>query len=288
VDVSPSRVAEVGGQKVQRALPQHGRRTIGAWCFADHFGPTAVTEREGVNVGPHPHMGLHTVTWLVSGELLHRDSLGSEQPIRPGELNLMTAGGGISHSEEATGAFRGELHGIQLWVAQPDATRHGAPAFEHHGSLPGVDLGNGTATVLVGDLDGVTSAARRDSALMGADIELRGGTTVVPVDAAFEHGLVLLAGAVSVEGCELVPGQLGYVGPGPDELAITAAAPARVVLVGGVPFPEPVTMFWNFVGRSRDELAEAGRSWNADDGRFGAVVSPLERIPSPPPWWRQD
>lgn len=288
MDVSSSRAAEVGGQQVRRALPQHRRRTVGAWCFADHFGPTAVTEGGGVNVGPHPHLGLHTVTWLVSGELLHRDSLGSEQLIRPGELNLMTAGGGISHAEEATGSFRGDLHGIQLWVAQPEATRHGEPGFEHHASLPGVDLGNGSATVLVGELDGVASSARRDSDLVGADIELQGGPTVAPLRADFEHALVVLDGAVSVGGEELVPGELGHLEPGADELGLAASGAARVLLIGGVPFPETVTMFWNFVGRSREELAEGARSWNADDGRFGAVASPLERIPSPAPWWRQD
>ena len=288
MEVSSSRAAEVGGQQVRRALPQHRRRTVGAWCFADHFGPTAVTGHEGVNVGPHPHLGLHTVTWLVSGELLHRDSLGSEQLIRPGELNLMTAGGGISHAEEATGSFRGDLHGIQLWVAQPEATRHGEPAFEHHASLPVVDLGTGSATVLVGDLGGVASSARRDSELVGAEIRLHGGTTDVPLQAGFEHALVVLEGTVTVEGEELVPGQLGHLDPGTDELGLAASGPASLLLIGGVPFPEPVTMFWNFVGRSREELAEATRSWNADDGRFGTVASPLERIPSPAPWWRQD
>ena len=288
MEVSSSRAAEVGGQQVRRALPQHRRRTVGAWCFVDHFGPTAVSGHGGVNVGPHPHLGLHTVTWLVSGELLHRDSLGSEQLIRPGELNLMTAGAGISHAEEATGSFRGDLHGIQLWVAQPEATRHGAPAFEHHASLPTVDLGTGSANVLVGDLGGVVSSARRDSELVGAEIRLHGGTTAVPLQAGFEHGLVVLEGAVTVEGEELVPGQLGHLDPGSDEVGLAASGPARLLLIGGVPFPEPVTMFWNFVGRSRVELAEAARSWNADDGRFGTVASPLERIPSPAPWWRQD
>ena len=288
MEVSSSRAAEVGGQQVRRALPQHRRRTVGAWCFADHFGPTAVSGHGGVNVGPHPHLGLHTVTWLVSGELLHRDSLGSEQLIRPGELNLMTAGAGISHAEEATGSFRGDLHGIQLWVAQPEATRQGAPAFEHHASLPTVDLGTGSANVLVGDLGGVVSSARRDSELVGAEIRLHAGTTAVPLQAGFEHGLVVLEGAVTVEGEELVPGRLGHLDPGSDEVGLAASGPARLLLIGGVPFPEPVTMFWNFVGRSRVELAEAARSWNADDGRFGTVASPLERIPSPAPWWRQD
>ena len=256
MDVSSSRAAEVGGQQVRRALPQHRRRTVGAWCFADHFGPTAVTGHEGVNVGPHPHLGLHTVTWLVSGELLHRDSLGSEQLIRPGELNLMTAGGGISHAEEATGSFRGDLHGIQLWVAQPEATRHGEPAFEHHASLPVVDLGTGSATVLVGDLGGVASSARRDSELVGAEIRLHGGTTDVPLQAGFEHALVVLEGTVTVEGEELVPGQLGHLDAGTDELGLAASGPAT-----------PAAHRWGAVPRTGDDVLELRGSQPGGAGR---------------------
>lgn len=152
VEVTASRAATVGDMPVRRALPRRGRRTVGAWCFADHMGPASVTVDKGVDVGPHPHIGLHTVTWLVAGEALHRDSLGTEQVIRPGELNLMTAGSGVTHSEEATGSYAGDLHGIQLWVAQPEATRHGGPAFEHHGDLPQLELSGAVGTVLVGTL----------------------------------------------------------------------------------------------------------------------------------------
>ena len=133
VEVTDSRSAAVGALRVRRALPRRARRTVGAWCFADHIGPDQVTDEEGLDIGPHPHIGLHTVTWLLRGEVLHRDSLGTEQVIRPGQLNLMTAGHGVVHSEESAGAYRGELHGVQLWVAQPSATRDGAPDFEHHG-----------------------------------------------------------------------------------------------------------------------------------------------------------
>jgi quercetin 2,3-dioxygenase len=163
VEVTESHEAVVGRFTVRRALPRRGRRTVGAWCFADHMGPADVTEDSGLDVGPHPHMGLQTVTWLLAGEALHHDSLGSEQVIAPGQLNLMTAGGGVAHAEEATGSYSGQLHGIQLWVAQPEATRHGAAAFEHHAELPRVDLGGAEATVLVGELGGVARPARRDS-----------------------------------------------------------------------------------------------------------------------------
>src|SRR3712207_3756642 len=136
VEVTDSREATVGRFRVRRALPRRGRRTVGAWCFADHMGPADVDEDSGPHVAPHPHIGLQTVTWLTDGEALHRDSLGSEQVIAPGQLNLMTSGGAVAHAEEATGHYRGTLEGIQLWVALPEATRHGAAAFEHHATLP--------------------------------------------------------------------------------------------------------------------------------------------------------
>src|SRR3954451_1852167 len=182
-----SREAEVGAMRVRRALPRRTHRTVGAWCFADHMGPAPVTAEYGLDIGPHPHIGLQTVTWLLAGEALHRDSLGSEQLLRPGQLNLMTAGHGVAHSEEATGTFRGDLHGVQLWVAQPDATRNGPPAFEHHAELPRVEIGAAEATVLVGDFAEVASPARADTALLGLDAVLRPGGTVWPLRADFEH-----------------------------------------------------------------------------------------------------
>src|SRR5690606_19665891 len=162
-EVTPSRAAMVDGQSVRRALPRKGRRTVGSWCFADHIGPSVVDGSPGLGIGPHPHIGLQTVTWLLSGEVLHRDSLGSEQLIRPGQLNLMSAGNGVAHSEESPAGAGGELHGIQLWVAQPERTRHGEPAFEHHASLPQVEQDSALVTVLVGEFGGVASQARRDT-----------------------------------------------------------------------------------------------------------------------------
>lgn len=170
VDVSDSSDEQVGNIRVRRALPRRRRRTVGAWCFADHMGPADVTERSGLDIGAHPHIGLQTVTWLVDGQVLHRDSLGSEQVIAPGQLNLMTAGHGVSHSEEATGHYRGALEGIQLWIAQPGDTRDGEPGFEHHAELPQVQLDRGVATVLVGELAGASRPARRDTPLVGADL----------------------------------------------------------------------------------------------------------------------
>jgi redox-sensitive bicupin YhaK (pirin superfamily) len=285
VEVTPSRESVVGAMPVRRALPRRERRTVGAWCFADHMGPELVTETQGLDIGPHPHTGLHTVTWLVAGEVLHRDSLGSEQVIRPGQLNLMTAGQGVTHSEEATGRYRGQLHGVQLWVAQPEATRHGPAAFEHHGELPRVELDNAVATVLVGSFAGAASPARHDTPLVGVDVALWPGTGAWPLEPAFEHARVVLEGEVLVGDQAVRPGQLGYLGRGREELALTAADPARVLLLGGQPFADPILMWWNFVVRSRDELDRAWRQWEAGEPRFGRLRSPLARIPAPRPFW---
>jgi redox-sensitive bicupin YhaK (pirin superfamily) len=227
------------------------------------------------------------VTWLLAGEVLHHDSLGSEQLIRPGQLNLMTAGRGIAHAEEGTDAGAGRpKHGIQLWVAQPEATRNGEPAFEHHAELPHVELDNGVAAVLVGTLAGTTSPARADTDHVGAELDLRPGTTVVPLRAEHEHALVVLAGAVQVDGEPVVPGHLAYLGVGRGELPVTATEPARVMLLGGTPFESKISMWWNFVARDHDEIDAARAAWQAgDEDRFGDVTSLLARIDAPPvPW----
>jgi quercetin 2,3-dioxygenase len=284
--VSESRSTEVGSLRVRRALPRRGRRTVGAWCFADHFGPANLSEQRRPDIGPHPHMGLQTVTWLLDGELVHRDSIGSEQPIHPGQLNLMTAGHGVAHAEEATSGYRGPVHGVQLWVAQPSATRDGPPAFEHHRELPHVEVGNGTATVLVGELDGSASPARRDTDHVGVDLALRAGDTAVPVVPGFEYALVVTNGAVSVEGQTVTPGHLLYLGVGRDELGLRTAEPSRALLLGGIPFGEQLLMWWNFVARTRDEVDSAYEDWAADSGRFGRVRSRLSRIETSRPPWR--
>lgn len=286
-ELTDSHEARVGDVLVRRALPRRDRRTVGAWCFADHMGPLTVSGTGGVNIGPHPHMGLQTVTWLVAGEVLHRDSLGSEQLIRPGQLNLMTAGNGVSHAEESTGRYTGELHGIQLWVAQPEATRHGDPAFEHHAELPRVEIDSAVATVLVGELAGVVSPARRDTDHLGAELSLRAGRTVVPLRRDHEHALVVLDGSVAVSEGTITPGHLAYLGLGRDELVLDANDPVRVLLLGGVPFESRVLMWWNFVARAREEVDAAVADWQAGAPRFGDPESPLERIPSPVPPWRE-
>jgi hypothetical protein len=283
--VTESREAKVGPLTVRRALPTRGRRTVGAWCFADHMGPLSLSPDQSVDVAPHPHIGLQTVTWLFSGEFLHRDSLGSEQLIRPGQLNLMSSGNGIAHSEENPGQTSGELHGMQLWVAQPSRTRDAASAFEHVAEPPKATLENGTATVLVGEFAGATSTARRDSDLVGVELALHGGETIVGLDPTFEYALIVAEGEVEMASTIVRPGQLAYIATGTDECRFVASSSSRAMLIGGVPFEERLFMWWNFVARTQEEIAEAWQAWATGSERFGKVASPFDRIEvSPPPW----
>lgn len=272
---------------VRRSLPRHGRRTVGAWCFADHFGPQPLSgAHPGMQVGPHPHIGLQTVTWLLEGEVLHTDSLGSEQLVRPGQLNVMTAGGGIAHAEQTPGGSAGRIHGVQLWVAQPEATRHGSPAFEHHPVLPVVELGHGAATLLVGALGDDRSPATAATELLGADLALRPGVSRLPLRTDFEHAVLPLDGPVTVDGTPLAVGQAAVIEAGAGDVELSVPAPTRVLVLGGTPLPEPILMWWNFVARTRAEIDEARADWEAGSPRFGTVASPLGRIGAPGTPWR--
>ncbi|MCU1692682.1 MAG: Pirin family protein [Frankiales bacterium] len=284
LELVPSHETVVGGVRVRRALPRRARRTVGAWCFADHLGPTSGTDADPLDVGPHPHTGLATVTWLLSGRLLHTDSLGTEQVVAPGQLNLMTAGAGVSHAEEQVRGAGAPLHGLQLWVAQPDSTRGDGGAFEHLTDLPQEELSGVVTTTLVGG----ASPARADTALLGVDLALHGGLAALPLRPDHEHALVVLEGAVAVGETRVEPGRLAYLGTGRDELVLDADGPARAVLLGGEPFPEPVVVWWNFVGRSREEVGRAYEQWEDAGGeeRFGRVPTRLPRVPAPrPPWY---
>jgi quercetin 2,3-dioxygenase len=262
---------------VRRTLPARERSLVGPWCFADHYGPDDVAGRSGMNVPPHPHTGLQTVTWLFAGDVEHRDSLGSVQAIRPGGLNLMTAGRGIAHSEVALPGTR-VLHGVQLWVALPEGARHRPPAFEHHADPPVVELDGARAVVLVGALAGAVSPATTFSPILGAEVTVPAGTRVrVPLEPGYEHGLLVDSGEVRVSGRVVAPSSLAYLPPGTDALDIEAGSggPARGMLLGGEPFGEDILMWWNFVGRSHDEVVEARAAWQAGlaggGPRFGRV-----------------
>ena len=280
-----SHLAQVGAFTVRRALPRRQLRTVGAWCFADHMGPAQVTETSGLDVGPHPHTGLQTVTWLMDGAVLHKDSLGSEQEIRPGQLNLMTAGRGVVHAEEATRTYRGTLHGVQLWVAQPEGQREGDPDFTHHAELPVVEDAAATLTVLAGDFAGARSPARFGTELVGVDAQVRRGRLEWELRPDFEYAVIGLEGQAEIAGLTVRPGFVAALGAGRQELGIASDEGARVMLLGGVPFGEPIVMWWNFVARSRAEVVEAVRQWSGGDERFGDVASSLPRIDAPAPPW---
>ncbi|MGW4724919.1 pirin family protein [Streptomyces sp. NPDC004291] len=286
VEVLSARDVPLGGPRamtVRRTLPQRARTLIGAWCFADHYGPDDVAESGGMDVAPHPHIGLQTVSWLFAGEIEHRDSLGSHALVRPGELNLMTGGHGISHSEVST-ARTMLLHGVQLWVALPGEHRDAARDFQHY--APGtVRLDGADVRVFLGSLAGETSPVRTFTPLLGAELLLDPGATVtLATDPAFEHGLLVDEGAVRLSGTLLHPAELGYTAPGSTTLTLTNAsdAPARTVLLGGPPFGEEIVMWWNFVGRSHEDIVEAREEWERASDRFGEVEGcPGDRLPAP-------
>ncbi|PRY33499.1 pirin family protein [Pseudosporangium ferrugineum] len=272
------------GMEVVRTLPNKQRRMVGAWCFLDAYGPQQLAGTAGMRVGPHPHTGLQTVSWLVSGEILHRDSLGSRQEIRPGQLNLMTAGRGISHSEETPPVHGAVLQGVQLWVALPGSDRDVAPSFAHHADLPVLTDGGLTATVLMGDLAGAVSPARCYTPLVGAELTLAAGTdTVLPLRPDFEYAILPLDGAVTVAGHRAGPGPLTYLGTGRSSLSLAAGTDSRLMLLGGEPFEERLVMWWNFVGRTHEEIVEARAAWETPDGRYGEVHGyDGPAIPAPP------
>jgi redox-sensitive bicupin YhaK (pirin superfamily) len=273
-----TRTAEIGGGlTIRRALPNHHRRTVGAWCFLDHAGPMEYGADGGMHVGPHPHIGLQTFTWMIEGEVVHRDSLGNEQLITPGQVNLMTAGAGIAHAEDSAPGRAGRLHAAQLWIALPEEQRRCAPAFRNYPQLPLIRTGGFDVRVLAGSALGQTSPAEVYSPLVGLDLSAAGPATLpLSITPSFEHGALVLSGAARVAGEPLSPGTLLYLAPGREELTIECAAAARILLIGGVPFGEEILVWWNFVARTTAEIEAATRAWNA--GRFDAVTG----SPAPP------
>lgn len=287
VEAREGREASVGGLDVARVLPTKGRRTVGAWCFVDLVGPADAEQPDPLEIGPHPHIGLATVTWLLEGEALHADSLGTEQVIKPGQLNLMTAGHGIAHAELAA---QPPFRGVQLWIAQPEGTRHGEHAFEHHEELPALELDDARGLLLAGEVDGVRAPTRTDTPLIGLDLSMGAGRVAIPTDQTFEHAVVPLDHRVKV-GPEVVePGWIALVPAGVEELPLEAErADTRMLVLGGEPLGERVEMWWNFVARNRAEIDDAWRDWQQRTDRFGPVPSDLERIEAPrPPWHTPD
>jgi len=291
VEILRPREVPLGGPRampVRRTLPQRQRSMIGAWCFVDHYGPVT-GDAARMDVPPHPHTGLQTVSWLFSGEVEHRDSAGVHAMVRPGELNLMTAGRGICHSEVAVGGS--VLHGAQLWVALPDSARDTARDFAHYRPEP-VSILGARASVFLGELAGSRSPVTTFTPLLGAQLDLEPRAELeLGIDPAFEHGVLCDDGEVALDGVRLSVADLGFLGTGHSVLRLsnTAGRPARVLVLGGAPFCEELVMWWNFVGRSHDEIVGYRRQWqdphNDSDDRFGAVrgyQGSVARLPAPP------
>lgn len=280
--VLEARDVPLGGlraMQVSRTLPQRDVPMVGAWCFLDRFGP----DRTDMRVLPHPHTGLQTVTWPLTGEIHHRDSLGSDVVVRPGELNIMTSGRGIAHSEMSLGEAP-LLDGVQLWVALPASAADGPAAFAQHRDLPRAAGDGLVATVLVGELGGGVSPAVVHTPLLGADVEVAAGaSTQVGLRPGFEHAVLVLAGDVTVDGAPLAAGPLLYLGAGRDRLEVASGSGGRFLLLGGEPFADEIVMWWNFVGRSHEEVARARDDWeHAREERFGVVDGHGgARIPAP-------
>ncbi len=278
---------DLGDFKVNRTLPARERTMVGPFIFVDEFGPARLPAGQGMDVRPHPHINLATVTYLFDGAIEHRDSIGSHQVIEPGAINLMTAGRGIVHSERSPHAIRAEgpsLYGMQTWLALPDGREEIDPAFDHVGAdgLPLIEDGNAKARVLMGTLWGATAATPQHSATIYADIELGGGGSL-PVEAgADERAVMLVGGEAEIDGEVLQLFTLYVLKPG-HQARLTSSAGARMMLMGGAAFTTQRYVFWNFVSSSRDRINRAKEEWKAlrfplipgDDQEF----IPLPEVP---------
>lgn len=291
-----SREVPLGGVRamsVHRALPQRDLPLVGAWCFLDRFGPQVTRMR----VEPHPHIGLQTVTWPFAGDIRHRDSVGSDVVLSRGALNLMTSGAGIAHSEYSVGEVAVALDALQLWVALPESRRHGPPAFERHEKLPAFELPGaagppGVATVVLGELAGVVSPATVHTPIVGTEIRIpAGGRVEIPLRAEWEYAIVgveatarVRTGIPSADATvDVDRAHLLYLGTGRDTVAVTADQDTLVFLLGGEPFEDEIVMWWNFVGRTHEEIVDARDAWETDAARFGHVIDHGdERVPAPP------
>lgn len=284
MEIVTSREVPLGGIRamtVRRTIPHRQRSMIGAWCFADHYGPDDVTRGAGMQVAPHPHTALQTVTWLFAGEIEHRDSLGTVQHVRPGELNLMTAGRGISHSEGSPQVRPPRLHGVQLWTALPADAINVAPHFEHLGRdvLPNFSHDGADIKVLAGELFGHRAPTTIYTPLMGAEVVLpAAGEVRLELDASFEYGILADGPGIRVHGTELELAQLAYMPPGQRAVTISADRPARFMLLGGEPFGEDIVMWWNFIGRSHDEVVAARDDWMSAVGQYGSDGAPISGV----------
>lgn len=259
------------GFEIRRALPNRHRRMVGAWCFLDHAGPAQYAAGRGLAIGPHPHIGLQTFSWMIEGRILHTDSLGYRQWINPGQVNLMTAGRGIAHAEESPTDSPGRFQLAQLWIALPKHAAECEPSFRHYPELPVLERSGFRVTVLAGAFAGERAPAEVFSPLVGVDLACTGPAKAeFSLDPDFEHGVIALEGNAIVGGEALAPGALLFFSAGRDRLLFEGNETTRVLLIGGVPFGEEILLWWNFVARSYGEMEQAARDWR-EGARFGTV-----------------
>jgi redox-sensitive bicupin YhaK (pirin superfamily) len=288
----PAHETTLGTLQILRALPIRQKRLVGAWCFLDRFGPLSFSEAKPMDVAPHPHIGLQTVSWLLQGEIVHKDSLGSEALLGPRGVNVMTSGSGIAHSEETPRENSGLLNGVQLWVALPDADRHGPASFQHVDEVPIVEQAGGTVSVFAGSVLGSSSPAKHFSPILGVDIAVHKAVSLeLPLDHSFEHAALLLTGDAEIDGQPIDTTSLWYLGTSRSSIEFKSKNGAHVLLIGGLPFPEKILMWWNFVARTPEEIADARSDWQSHQ-RFGDVTKyngprldapPLRQFAAPNP-----
>lgn len=271
-ELTPARMASLGpGTTVRRLLPTLGRRMVGAWCFLDHYGPDEIGTGAGMQVPPHPHTGLQTVSWLLEGDIRHRDSLGSDVVLHPGDLGLMTSGNGIAHSEQSPLVRPRLLHGTQLWVALPDSARATAPSWEHHAAIPTFGWDGLELRVVLGEFAGHQAAGTTHTPLVGVDVTIpAGAATSLPLERDFEYAVIAVDGAPQIDGAQLPIGSLVYLGAGRTTLAVGSAGRSRIMLLGGLPFEERVVMWWNLLARSHEEIEVYRTQWEHHE-HFGLV-----------------
>ena len=288
----PAHETSLGALQILRLLPVRQKRLVGPWCFLDRFGPVSFGDAKPMDVAPHPHIGLQTVSWLLQGEILHNDSLDNEALLGPSGVNVMTAGAGIAHAEETPSQNSGLLNGVQLWIALPGADRNTSAFFQHIDEVPIIEQAGGTVRVFAGSMLGSSSPAKHFSPILGADLALHPAASLeLPLDYSFEHAALLMTGDAEIDGHAIDATGIWYLGTNRSSIELKSRTGCRVLLLGGLPFPEKILMWWNFVARTPEEIAEARTDWQKHQ-RFGEVrayrgprldAPPLQRFAAPNP-----
>ena len=260
------------GFQIQRALPQRGLRRVGAWAFLDHIGPVELSPTLGMHVHSHPHIGLSTFTWMISGQIQHHDSLGHNLAIQPGQVNLMTAGNGIAHTEVSIGES-GCLHAAQLWIALPKEVKDMPAEFTNYPELPRITNTHLTETVLIGQWQDCISPVTAHTPIVGVDLEAHGDyAQSFELNPEFEYGFLPMIGDLSINGSLVKTGEFAYLPQGEDSVHLAASMGSRALLIGGEPLDEELILWWNLIARSQAEIEQARDDWEAQSERYGELT----------------